>query len=1766
MTSLQRQLAVIAANSTKQLDLKAQRAAHSKSLLFDPKVAASQDFNTIYQICYEGFGELCSLDGRFLTYSQSLFSEQSKTEEREQWTAEQNKELDAVLEDFLGLVGGRLLLKPAQKAVEWLIRRFRVHEYNTDCLILTFLPYHSTSLFVALLSILPPQLSPTFRFLYPYMTSLSNPPIAAVIHSATTNLPFFSGLSRYVVKVSQALHGYAELLSFWTRVAAQAVDGMIIAAQSGRDAIQNEKVEQILLLILPILGDAFALKDIPPLTEACCTIVTVLVARANLNDVVLDSLMETVANTWPEPTVNVRLVCLAVIAQHRNAKRLPKSVTKRLLSVSNSTDRLLPISKKYQVDRLALGYALGSVARMSKHENSGEVEVIEKILQAAILSKKQIKVVLSAILKQTAAVEDLTPSKRQSFAQLLIFIAGSKTLQDEWASSVEKHSIDLTKLEERLEVNFPRSEDSIEEVQIEHDQSDARRVAPHTTSYHGGIAKLSRLKPTSRSFMSLENTEDFMKLAEVFTTAVESSKTALPSDHELMHLPVLRQKSALQDPTFLSFFLRIGSSSYPARVRRTALMIIGDTLVDALKTQEVQLILLPHLLIGLADENRNLRLHSAEILKQIAHVNSGKAVEQTRAIQWSTRDLYPEQPSMFSPSADYQVDQFNKLLTSHLDACVLDAAVLPRILQAVLEDVSLRKSPLVLLLVSHAAASLDLAMQSRLFSILARLNRKHLEWPRDIIHSCTTKFFQLNLETAISRCTADKISLQDVDDALVALITPDEIQTLRDIVQGKLASDRADVQETGFKRLEKIWPIMPSEAQNSMAVVLLEIALTSKTDTSLLFRKDLALEALSSIKLSTETLIALLNALPNAVQMPDNPPATKRRRTSREQMWRVDIVNTEDLSQAIRRYTVTLELVARSEPQKHPSLLKPLFHSFGEIQHYKTQTDSGLVYLQGLVIDSLLAIVNSAKDSQKPPADVAAVRTDLLVDCLRHSTNPQVQRSALLLISCLASWVPDVVLHSVMPIFTFMGSTILRQSDDYSAHVIDQTVSRVLPPLAASLRRSSRRVLAGVADLLQSFVAAFEHMPLHRRLVLFEKVIRALGPADCLFAALIMLVDRYSAGHQVVRFLAELLGQFDAETQLLAIEQYVELLVDMRKSRRDVSELVLGLKDKSNDQLRQMNSNLLSSLAALLENNQIQSRVAKSFTEQNEHIEEQRKHFEWLVQGSVKITSSLKGEASLSTLAERVLSNVFHLLPLEELLQSARPLLEQRASEVGSVLLQSITAQCRHVKATDQSGKVSLLDFVAAVASVIEKSTDASLKRASIACIDQISERFGKQDTPKILSVAQTISGPRALGDLDTNVQIMSLLCLASIVEVLRDDFIGFVPKVFPQTFDYLHSSIEPESQNVTLHNACFALINSVIEYLPFVFTGNLLDRSLQLAQESANSSIANEVQDSRAQFYELLTKKQSASEIFPALQRNLAIDRVHSEYLDFANDLVKHHSRSTIIRNSATLFGFLLHSFDYRRNHIADDETIVDKTESAIIDIAVVVTMKLSDTTFRPLFIRLVDWVDELKNDLPEKRLRATVLFRFFSTLSVELKCLLTNYSAYILDLAAELLQTTAMTDINAEPLLTFLLMALCESFGNDEDSFWQSPAHFDTIMPPLLSLLSRSASMLPPKFLLTVGSLASASSSPDHHKTLNGQLLKLMRSDDKATRLAAVKCEGVITEKLGEEWLVLVHEMLPILQELFEDDDAEVEREARKWAKRVEEITGERLDAMLG
>lgn len=134
------------------------------------------------------------------------------------------------------------------------------------------------------------------------------------------------------------------------------------------------------------------------------------------------------------------------------------------------------------------------------------------------------------------------------------------------------------------------------------------------------------------------------------------------------------------------------------------------------------------------------------------------------------------------------------------------------------------------------------------------------------------------------------------------------------------------------------------------------------------------------------------------------------------------------------------------------------------------------------------------------------------------------------------------------------------------------------------------------------------------------------------------------------------------------------------------------------------------------------------------------------------------------------------------------------------------------------------------------------------------------------------------------------------------------------------------------------------------------------------------------------------------------------------------------------------------------------------------------------------------------------------------------------------------------------------------DPPDFYQSPSHFAPISAALLGQLD-SAQRIPllPELIPAITELAVATDSATHHKEMNAVMLKCMRSDKAAVRLAGVQSERALTERLGEEWLALLPEMLPFIGEALEDDDEAVEQEVQRWVVAIEGILGESLNPML-
>jgi U3 small nucleolar RNA-associated protein 10 len=279
------------------------------------------------------------------------------------------------------------------------------------------------------------------------------------------------------------------------------------------------------------------------------------------------------------------------------------------------------------------------------------------------------------------------------------------------------------------------------------------------------------------------------------------------------------------------------------------------------------------------------------------------------------------------------------------------------------------------------------------------------------------------------------------------------------------------------------------------------------------------------------------------------------------------------------------------------------------------------------------------------------------------------------------------------------------------------------------------------------------------------------------------------------------------------------------------------------------------------------------------------------------------------------------------------------------------------------------------------------------------------------------------------------------------------------------------------------------------------------------------------------------------------------------------------VTKYSPILSSIFLNAFDLRRQwslSSEDDLPIesIDEIENSVNSVALKMIYKFNDSTFRPIFGKLIEWASSglPKKDRTGRILRLQSVYAFLALFFDSLKSIVTSYATYVLENVVEVLQTVDTKNDDSKELWMRALRTLIQCFIHDQDDFWQSPAHFDSIAPALTGQFVHASNLpLVEELVPAIVELAAAADSADHHKELNGAILKHMRSESASVRLAAVKCGQALTDRLGEEWLSMLPEMLPFISELQEDDDEIVEKETHRWIVKIEGVLGESLDSML-
>ncbi|KAJ2814961.1 snoRNA-binding rRNA-processing protein utp10, partial [Coemansia sp. 'formosensis'] len=289
------------------------------SFLFDGRQAADLDTQTIFDIGRDGLQELRQMNQRFDAYADTLFSEAIKDMDRVLQTKEENAKLDESIRSFLFQLAPHFLTKPAGKALEWLVRRFRIHEFNARDVLAAIMPYHETKAFLTMLTIITFETSDMdlFGFLVAQRKSRRLLDRQTLMAQCLRDRSLMAFVCQAVFRACRQGLDYPGLHSFYAMVMSQYIGQL--------STIDNSAVQ----FIVPCVLDGLSLSS-RDAQAAAYMVLGSLAARATLTEDALEKVLCAVAGRPAD--VRTMAMCLVQVLQTQ-ADAFNARLPARLLSV-----------------------------------------------------------------------------------------------------------------------------------------------------------------------------------------------------------------------------------------------------------------------------------------------------------------------------------------------------------------------------------------------------------------------------------------------------------------------------------------------------------------------------------------------------------------------------------------------------------------------------------------------------------------------------------------------------------------------------------------------------------------------------------------------------------------------------------------------------------------------------------------------------------------------------------------------------------------------------------------------------------------------------------------------------------------------------------------------------------------------------------------------------------------------------------------------------------------------------------------------------------------------------------------------------------------------------------------------------------------------------------------------------------------------------------------------------------------------------------------
>ncbi|XP_037133916.1 HEAT repeat-containing protein 1 isoform X2 [Syngnathus acus] len=453
---------------------------------------------------------------------------------------------------------------------------------------------------------------------------------------------------------------------------------------------------------------------------------------------------------------------------------------------------------------------------------------------------------------------------------------------------------------------------------------------------------------------------------------------------------------------------------------------------------------------------------------------------------------------------------------------------------------------------------------------------------------------------------------------------------------------------------------------------------------------------------------------------------------------------------------------------------------------------------------------------------------------------------------------------------------------------------------------------------------------------------------------------------------------------------------------------------------------------------------------------------------------------------------------------------------------------------------------------------------------------------PVLLRMVDLVASPHQ----EKNVTASALLCAAEVVGALKALAIPQLPRLMPAVLHVLTDGKDVLSNEIYLLSAVTAL-QRVAETLAHFISPYLQDTTLQvcrltclLEKSSSSSSATNQLCARLASLRSSLATKLPPRVLLPVLTKCYHIMVVDKKdelgaLMSILKEHLGHMEREPLSFHQSELTDFFLAALDFRAQFCEGDLARTALIEGSVMDCLLVMVMKLSEVTFRPLFFKLFDWSKSGSKD------RLLTFFRLSDCIAERLKGLFALFAGNLVKPFADLLQQTNISKTDeslfdsergaekSNQLLCCVLDCLYKIFLHDTQRFL-SKERAEALLVPLVDQLENTLGgdeeyqqRVTKHLVPCVGQFAVSLANDAQWKSLNYNILLKSRHADAKVRFSSLLMLMELAAKLKENYMALLPETIPFLAELMEDECEEVEHQVQKVVREMEDILGEPLQS---